>query len=374
MDRELNRDVKSRIRYAVVGLGHIAQAAVLPAFKHASENSELAALISGDEVKRKKLGKKYRATHLCGYEDYDRFLQSGEVDAVYLALPNHLHCDYTIRAAAAGVHVLCEKPMAITVDECRRMIEAADRHYIRLMIAYRLHFEEANLKAIEIVKSGEIGEPRFFTSSFSMQAKAGGIRLRRETGGGTLYDIGIYCLQAARCLFGDEPLDVFCRTASGDDARFAEVDEMACAVLRFPGDRLAQFTSSFGAADTSSYRVVGTKGDLVVEPAYEYQGKLGHRLTIEGKGRKKSFGKRDQFAPELIHFSECVLQGREPGPSGATGLADVRIIEALYESAAKGHPVSIDAAQQPVVPSLEQEIRRSAVSEPELVHAEAPHE
>lgn len=361
-----------RVRYAVVGLGHIAQAAVLPAFKHAAANSELVALVSDDEVKRKKLGRKYRVQQVCGYDRYDELLVSGAIDAVYLALPNHLHCEYTVRAAEAGVHVLCEKPMAVTENECEKMLAAAAATRIRLMIAYRLHFEEATLNAIDVVQSGELGEPRYFQSSFSMQVQNDNIRVRRETGGGPLYDIGVYCINAARSLFRAEPIEVSCFIANNGEERFAEVEEMATAVMRFPDQRLAAFTCSFGATDLSSYRIVGTKGDLLMEPAYEYATKLACQITVAGKRRKQVFPKRDQFAPELIYFSKCIQEQRDPEPSGLVGLADVRIVEALLRSASGGMPVSLDPVQLMPYPGLRQEIHRPPVQEPELIHAESP--
>lgn len=360
------------VRYAVVGLGHIAQAAVLPAFRHAKENSQLTALVSDDPVKLKELGKKYKVKNKWSYEEYDQCLASGDVDAVYIALPNHMHCEYTVRAAEAGCHVLCEKPMAVTEDECRQMIDAARRRDVKLMIAYRLHFEEANLEAIEIVRSGQLGDPRIFNSSFTMQVKEGDIRLKRETGGGTLYDIGIYCINAARYLFRDEPLEVLAASGNSGDERFSEVDEATSAVLRFPNGRLASFTTSFGAADVSSYRLIGTEGDLRVDPAYEYVGKLTHYLTREGKMRKRVFAKRDQFAAELLRFSQCVQQGRDPEPGGLEGMADVRIIEALYRSAEQNRAVQIEPLPIRRRPEPEQEVYRPPVSEPELVHTESP--
>ena len=149
------RNGQKKIRYAVVGLGHIAQIAVLPAFKHARRNSELTALVSGDAKKLEVLAKKYRIRHSASYDQYDDLLRSGEIDAVYIALPNSLHAEYSIRAANAGIHVLCEKPMAVTAKECAAMIRAARKHHIKLMIAYRLHFEEANLQAIAHSQVGE---------------------------------------------------------------------------------------------------------------------------------------------------------------------------------------------------------------------------
>ena len=163
-----------KIGYAVVGLGHIAQTAVLPAFAHA-KNSRLVMLVSDDEEKREKLSRKY-GVEACSYEQYDDCLARDEVDAVYIALPNTMHADYTVRAAQAGVHVLCEKPMATNESDCRRMITACDDAGVRLMIAYRLHFEPANLEAIRTVKSGRLGEPRFFSSDFSYQVKEDNIR------------------------------------------------------------------------------------------------------------------------------------------------------------------------------------------------------
>ena len=366
----------AKVRYAVVGLGHIAQVAVLPPFAHA-ENSQLAALVSDDSEKLEKLGRKYKVKTRCSYAEYDECLASGEVDAVYIALPNHLHREYTERAAHAGVHVLCEKPMAVTEDDCLAMLRAAEENKVKLMVAYRLHFEEATLKAIDLVQGGKIGDPRLFDSVFTMTVKEGDIRLNpRDQGGGTLYDIGIYCINAVRNLYGAEPMEVVAFSANNGDTRFLQCEETTSGILRFPGrERLASFTCSFGAADVSSYRVVGTKGDLVMDPAYEYAGELKQRVTVNGRTRERSFPKRDQFAPELIHFSECILTGAEPEPSGWEGLADVRVIRALYRSADTGQPVKLEPFDKDTQrPSLDQEIRRPPVRKPELVNTEAPSE
>ena len=166
-----------RVRYAVVGQGYIAQIAVLPAFSHARKNSELAALVSGDRVKLRTLGRKYGVDRLYTYGEYEACLRAGDVDAVFIALPNHLHREYAVRAARAGVHVLCEKPMALTEQDCKAMIAAARRGGVKLMVAYRLHFEEANLKAAALVRSGRLGESRICDSVFTLQVKAGNIRV-----------------------------------------------------------------------------------------------------------------------------------------------------------------------------------------------------
>jgi predicted dehydrogenase len=351
---------KRLVRYAVVGLGHIAQVAVLPAFGNARRNSKLVGIVSGDALKREALPKKYGFDHAWSYEQYDECLKSGEIDAVYIALPNHLHCEYAERAARAGIHVLCEKPMAMTEEECERMAAAARAGNVKLMIAYRLHFERANLEAIEVAKSGRIGEPRLFSSTFSMQVVPGNIRVRR--------DIGIYCINAARSLFGAEPVEVRAETAG----RAGEVEESVSCLLRFPGDRTASFTCSFGAAKVSEYRLVGTRGDLVLDPAYDYARPLFHRLTLDGEPRERRFAKRDQFAPELLYFSDCVIQNRNPEPSAEEGLADIRVIRALYRSAESGRPVELEPFRRDERPSLEQEIRRPAIDKPSVIHAQAP--
>jgi predicted dehydrogenase len=175
--------VPRKIRYAVVGLGWFAQAAILPAFANARDNSELVVLVTGDIDKARDLGQRY-AVPVVQYDDYDDLLKSGKVDAVYIALPNSHHRDYTERAARAGVHVLCEKPMADSVEDCEKMIEACERGVVRLMIAYRLHFEEANLEAIRLLRSGKIGDARIFTSVFSQQVEPGNIRLDRDRAAG----------------------------------------------------------------------------------------------------------------------------------------------------------------------------------------------
>ncbi|MFL5476615.1 MAG: Gfo/Idh/MocA family protein [Gemmatimonadales bacterium] len=374
MPRKLSSRAE-KVRYAVVGLGHIAQVAVLPAFAHA-ENSELTALVSDDPEKLEKLGRKYKVTGRYSYEQFEECLGSGTVDAVYIALPNHLHREYTERAARGGTHVLCEKPLAVTEEDCLSMIRVAEENQVKLMVAYRLHFEEANLKAIDLVQSGKLGDPRLFDSVFTMTVKDGDIRLNpREQGGGTLYDIGVYCINAVRNLYGAEPMEVVAFSANKGDERFLQCEETTSAILRFPGwERLATFTCSFGAADVSHYRVVGSKGQLVMDPAYEYAGELEQKITVDGRTRSKTFPKRDQFAPELISFSDCILNGNAPEPSGWEGLADVRIIRALYRSADTGQPVTLEPFTREDRPSLEQELRRPPVSKPDLVNTEAPSE
>lgn len=357
------------VRYAVVGLGHIAQVAVLPAFAHAQRNSTLVAVVSDDRTKRREITKRYRLDHAYSYDDYEECLT--EVDAVYIALPNSMHAEYTVRAAKAGVHVLCEKPMAVTARECERMIAACRDARVKLMIAYRLHFEALNLSAIDVVRRGQLGDVKFFASSFSMKVRRGDIRTKREYGGGTLYDIGVYCINAARNLFRAEPTEVSAVSVNSGVSSLADIDETTAATLRFENGRVATFVTSFNAADVSAYRIVGTKGHLHADPAYEYAEGLKYTLTVDGRTRTKTTGKHDQFAPELLYFSDCIVNDRAPEPSGEEGLQDVRIIEALYESARRQRPVALPTFHKRVRPTARQRISRPGVKKPELVKVQS---
>jgi len=321
----------------------------------------------------RKLGKRYGVELLYSYERFDELMAGGEVDAVYIALPNHQHADFAMRAARHGVHILCEKPMAVTERECAAMIRAAEKYDVKLMIAYRLHFERANLEAADAIRAGKIGEPRLFNSVFCMDVKEGDIRLRRDMGGGTLYDIGVYCINAARSLFRAEPIEVTAMSARNGQRRFDEVEEMVGATMRFPGDRLASFICNFGTASAARYQVVGTKGSIALDPAYEYAMELQRELKIGGRTTKKTYAQRDQFAPELIYFSDCILENREPEPSGWEGLADVRIVTALYRSAKSGgKSVKVEPVRKTTRPSMKQEIHRPKVRKPPLVKTRSP--
>jgi glucose-fructose oxidoreductase len=355
-----------------VGLGHIAQVAVLPAFRHAQRNSRVVAIVSDDARKRKEVGRKYRVEHAFSYDQYDACLE--QVDAVYIALPNSMHAEYTIRAAEKGVHVLCEKPMAVTADECEAMIDACRTHRVKLMIAYRLHFDELTLDVIDLVRKGRIGQPKFFNSSFALTVNADNIRTKKDMGGGSLYDIGVYCINAARHVFRAEPKEVVAISVNSGASKLKEIDESTGALLRFEGERVAAFVTSFNAADVGAYRVVGTKGDIRVDPAYEYAEGLSYELTIDGKTKRKRIPKRDQFAPELLYFSDCIQRDRQPEPSGEEGLQDVRIVQALYESAETGKAVQIPPYRPAKQPTRRQAITRPGIPEPDLVKVKAASE
>ncbi len=340
----LHNRPKEKIRYAVVGLGHIAQTAVLPAFRHAKKNSRLVALVSGDQEKLKILGEKYKVDKCYLYSELEQCLSSGEVDAIYITTPNFYHRSIMEMAAKYGVHVLCEKPLAVTTEDCLSMIEEAEKNNIQLMVAYRLHFEAANLEAQRLAHAKRIGELKIFNSIFTMQVKDhNNIRLQEEEkGGGPLYDIGIYCINAARHLFNADPYEVYAMSTSSRDSRFKKTDESIAAVMKFPDGRLASFSVSFGAFFSADLDLIGSKGRLRLEKGYQYTKSMNLKIYEDHKIITKRFPKKDQFAPEIKHFSDCIQRGKRPGPMGEEGLIDVKIIEALLLSIDLGAPIKLD--------------------------------
>jgi glucose-fructose oxidoreductase len=358
----------------VVGLGYIAQNAVLPAFAHARSSCRLTALISGNKTKRRVLSKRYHVAETWSYDDYDDALRSDTFDAVYIALPNHLHREYAVAAAEAGKHVLCEKPMALSTEDCDAMIEAARDRDVRLMIAYRLHLDPANLFAVDLAQSGKLGQVHAFESVFATPVEDGNIRVRPEKGGGTLWDIGIYCVNACRYLFRAEPKEVFAWTSNVKSQKFDDVEGTTSAVLRFDDGRQGLFWSSFASADVASYTVLGSKGRVRIDNAYEYAEPAEVVVTRNDKTTTKKFSKHDQFAAELEYFADCVRRGAAPEPSGEEGRIDVGIIQALYQSARSGKPVRVKEAGPSRRPTSDMAKKKPPVRrEPELVRAKPPH-
>jgi predicted dehydrogenase len=364
-DAEKNR---GKVRYAVVGAGNIAQVAVLPAFEHARENSRLVAVISGDPEKRATLRERFGLELEGDYADFESILEDGDIDAVYIATPNAHHKEFAIRAAEQSVHVLCEKPLAPSAADCLAITKACAENQVRLMVAYRLHFEKATLAAIDLVRAGKLGRLRLFNSFFSHVVREGDIRRDPQVAGGAALDLGVYCINAARHLFDAEPVWAMASMIEQNGT-----DDTLTAILRFPDDRLAQFCISNSVAGTSSYEIGGSKGHLRVEPGFDYVNGISHYLTLGDKeAEHTSFPKGDQFAPELSYFSDCILNDHDPEPSGEEGWCDVRVVEALLESARMHLPVELPAYERQRRPSLSQAKHAPPIRKQETVHAPGP--
>lgn len=349
-----------QIGYAVVGLGAVVRASVLPAFARAADNSRLVALVSGDRAKAQTLGQTFRAAAY-HYEEFRQCLQRDDVNAVYIALPNSLHCDYAVEAARAGVHVFCEPPMAITADECRRMVRAAQTNRVKLMMGYRFHFRPAAQKAVELVRAGQIGVPKTFSTDFTMRvAENDQTRLQRRLGGGTMYHLGVDCVNAVRAIFGAEPAQVMAMTARTSRRYGGDVDEGAAALIRFPDERLAHLHTSFGEEPTADLTIFGEEGSVRVTRAYHANAPATVTVVRQGEREELAFEPNDDFAAAIGYFSACILQERAPEPSGVEGLQDIRIVEAIYRSARDGRPVTLPRLTRVETPAaVESELRRA---------------
>lgn len=330
-----------QIGYAVVGLGTVARTIALPAFAAAGEYSRLVAVVSGDRAKAQVLAQQYGATAY-HYEELRQCLQRDDVHAAYITLPNSLHCDYAVEAARAGVHVLCEPPMAITADECRRMIRTCHTNRVKLMLAYRLSFRPAMLKVLSLVRAGHIGLPKTFSSDYACRLEdPESPRLQRRLGGGTVYHLGVECIQAARRLFAAEPAQVMAMTARTSRRYGGDVDEGAVALVRFPDDRLAHFHTSFGEEPRAALTVFGEEGLLELDNAYAADAPATLRVVRSGERQDTTFESTDEAAAVIAQFSSAIREDREPEPSGVDGLQGVRIVEAIYRSSRDGRPVTL---------------------------------
>ncbi len=367
----MNSSAHPQVRFAVVGLGHFAQTAILPAFGNVSENAKLSAIVTGDKEKSASLSDRYNVSAY-SYDDYDRLMQSGDIDAVYIAVPNSEHRKYTERAARNGIHVLCEKPLAHTAEDAVAMVRACETAKVLLMTAYRLHFEEGNLQAIEAIRTGRIGDAKLFSSIHTMQVEPDNIRVDQSLGGGPLEDIGIYCINAARYLFRAEPEDVVAFEARSKDPRFHEVPESVSVTMRFSSGRLASFLCGFSESKVSEYQVVGTDGILTMNPAYTWHDDIRQTITLGEEQTTAVFEHRDQIAAEILYFANCIQNDEIPEPSGREGLIDVRIMEAIRVSCSSRRAVRIEPIATDLFPTITQSIERRPPVQPQPVNAEAP--
>jgi predicted dehydrogenase len=333
-----------KLGWAIVGLGHLAVNQILPAIE-TCHRSRVTALVSGRPAKARLLASLHGvdAGKIYSYDRYDEIAHDPAIDVVYVALPNSMHAEYTIRALQAGKHVLCEKPMATTPAECEAMIAAAKAAGRKLMIAYRLRYEPFNRELIRIARDpSEMGPTRMILAEagFSIGDPKQWRLRRKMAGGGSLMDIGIYALQAARYLTGEEPVEVSAMVESApNDPRFVEVEENVTFQLRFPGGVLANCASSYGAG-MDRFRVFKPEGSAELEPALIYSG-LRMRVYRGRSIEERRLPVVDHFAAEMDHFSECIANGDEPLTPGEEGLRDLRVMTAIYEAAASGKPVRL---------------------------------
>jgi len=333
-------DGNTKVGYCIVGLGRISMQHFMPAVKM-SGKSRVTALVSGHRDKAERVAAEYGvpASNIYNYENFDSIAQNPAIDAVYIALPNGMHAEYSIRAAKAGKHVLCEKPMATTVEESRAMIQACAAAKKKLMIAYRCQYEPVNLRAVQLIREGRLGPIQSIESAFGFRIAPNEWRLDKKlAGGGPLMDVGIYCLNASRYLTGEEPAGVKGYSSVVDqDGRFAQVEESLSWTMKFPGGALASCVCTYGNFMRGYFRVRGSKGILTVEPAFNYD-KPHLTAQFEG-GETLDFAPDEpdpvQFLLEADHMADCILQNKEPKTNGNEGLRDMELMAQIYRSCEK---------------------------------------
>ena len=321
----------------------------MPAFAQA-KLSRPVALVSGHRDKALRVAQTYGIPEsaIYDYASYDKLAENKSVDAIYIVLPNTMHAEYTIRGVKAGKHVLCEKPMATSVAEGEKMIAAAKDAKKKLMIAYRLHYEPYNRKVMEMCERAELGALKTFSSSNCQQVQAPNIRLSKTLGGGPVGDVGIYSINAARYVTREEPVAVTAMAYKpANDPRFREVPESVSFTLQFPSGVLAHCDCSFGAHTSRRYRVDCADGFIDMDPAFAYRGLVLSVARQDAAGNETCTDIRletgSQFALEMDHFAQAILDDKPVRTPGEEGVKDLRVIAAIDEAVRTGKTVRLKA-------------------------------
>jgi predicted dehydrogenase len=370
----LGIESEEKVRYAIVGLGDIAQEDMMPGVDHGG-NAKITAFVTSDPVKARELGKKYDVDAVFSYEQFDAALASGAFDAIYLATPNWRHAEFIIPALRAGIHVLTEKPLEVSTEKCRQILDAAQQSSAKLMVAYRLHFEPATLDTIDKIRSGVLGDVHLFASTFTQLVDPANHRAQNGELAGPVLDMGPYPVNAARYIFGDEPTEVVSAVGTRHPQSNFKQDffDTVAVTLRFPRNKLAQFNLSYFGSPADLLLAVGSEGVLALNPAYTFGTPLTQFLSVGEKNEEHSFKNTDQFGGELKYFSECILNDEHPEPDGEEGFADVRVLEGILRALETGQPVKLEPFQRSRrIDTDRQKTTLGAVSTPELVHASNP--
>jgi predicted dehydrogenase len=340
--RALAAASKKKIGFALCGLGSLSTYQIAPALQK-TQNCRLAGIITGTPAKAVKWRAEYDIAekNIYNYETMHRIADNADIDVVYVVTPNALHLDYALIAAKAGKHVLCEKPMEVSVDRCQQMIDAVRGAGRMLGIGYRCRFEPHHLECVRIARDRDFGATKLVDAHFGFNIKPSVWRLNRAlAGGGPLMDVGIYALQATRYLTGEEPMWISATTTLGDPARFSEVEESVLWQAKFPGGAISHCSSTYSGAPAGYFRAIAERGWFGLDPAFDYGGIHGMRSD----GRRIELPPTDQFAVEMDNFARCIAEKTATAVPGEEGLRDIRIMMAIYLSAQTGMPVDLRTA------------------------------
>jgi glucose-fructose oxidoreductase len=331
--------VKEKLGIALVGLGYYSTDILAPRLL-TTEHCCLAGIVTGTPAKEKIWMDRYNIPrkNVYNYENYDEIAHNDDIDIIYIVLPNSMHAEYTIRAARAGKHVICEKPMALSVQECRSMIDACSEAGVALSVGYRLHFEPTTQEIMKWGRDKEFGKINYVHASagFTWPAdKTTNWKLQRSYGGGPLMDMGVYSLQAARYSTREEPVSATGQQFKPETVYFKEVPETVTFQLEFPSGAVANLSSSFGNYSNELY-VSCSEGWFQLNPFSGYGGIRGQSSRGE-----INFPEVDQQASQMDEVALCIKEGKPLRVSGEEGLADLRVIEAIQEAIYTGKKISV---------------------------------
>ena len=338
-----------KIGYAVLGIGELTIDELLPAFA-VGQRSRLAALVSDDHDKAVASARAYGLTDAdaYSYDNFEALADRDDVHAVYIVLPNSLHREYTERAARIGKHVLCEKPLSVSPEDAQAMVDVCREKGVKLMTAYRCQYTPHHWKARELIQDGELGAVKLIQSvNVQVEPNDGQWRLKDKlAGGGSLLDVGLYCLNTIRFLLGSEPTELYAQTFSTpNDERFSEVEESVAWQMTFPGGITAQCVCSYGAAHARTLDVFGVDARLTLDPAFDYTD-LSLKVTTPQSISELRLPEDDQFALEIDHFSGCIQNDQQPYTPGEEGVQDQKLMAAIYRSAREGRPIKLDEIEK----------------------------
>jgi predicted dehydrogenase len=329
-----------KLGVALCGLGSLSTNQIAPALLK-TRNCKLSGIVTGTPSKAAEWKQKYGLPEksIYDYKSMHRMADNKDIDIVYVVTPNALHLEHAMAAAAAGKHVFCEKPMEISVERCQQMIDAVKKAGKMLGIGYRCQFEPNHLECVRLAKEKVLGDLKIIDANFGFAiGDPSQWRLKRElAGGGSLMDVGIYCLQTTRMLTGEDPVWINAAEVKTDAVKFKDVDETVMWQTRFPSGVVSNCVSTYSANGLAGFRAAASRGWFGLEPAYFYGGNRGRRSD----GPEINIPVADQFATELEDFADCIINKRPTKVPGEMGLADVKYLMAIYESIKKGRPVSL---------------------------------
>ncbi|HMP84625.1 MAG TPA: Gfo/Idh/MocA family oxidoreductase [Verrucomicrobiota bacterium] len=333
-------DAERKLGFALVGLGNLSTGQLAPALQK-TKHCRLAAIVTGTPAKAQRWKAQYDIpdTNIYNYDTMERMADNPDIDVVYVVTPNALHGEHTIKAARAGKHVLCEKPMEVSTEKCQAMIDECKKAGKQLAIAYRCQFEPHHLECVRLAREKVFGDLRIIEAGFGFQiGNPNQWRLNHAlSGGGALMDVGVYALQTTRMLAGEEPVLVSAMETKTDPVKFKEVDESITWELKFPSGVLAYCSTTYKVRGINRFTAYADNGSFGMEPAYNYGGNRARRSD----GKELRFDPIDQFAAEMDDFAQCILNNKPTKVPGEEGLRDVKIMMAIYESARTGKAVKM---------------------------------